>query len=226
MGGERLVFGLFMALVGCASDEKGDTGSDGSGLLSCGISEGKVFDIQVERVTLAPADSDGNRWDSKDTDQQWNEHLVEWRDLSKTVSTDGAFERGSYDDVETVNEYFDATLFTPTAAPDPVAILYASDDGGETWNVANEWDHLVGNTYQLDGLYLGRWALGGDQRISLQFLDADAGELTRVGELTLTGVIAQSIAQCGPMSVVLSESEMRKQESRVHAIEIAVEIID
>ena len=226
MVGVRLLLGLCVTLVGCASDDKGDTGSDDMGLKSCGISDGKVFEVQVNRVTLAPATDEGMRWDSDELDAKWDEDLQEWRDLSKTVSTSGTFQRGTYDDVVAVTEYFEATLFASTAAPDPAAVLYSSDNGGKRWDVAQEWGQIAGNTFEVDGLYLGRWTLGGDKRINIQFLDADAPDTTRVGDLVITGVLAQSVANCGPMGLVLSEAEMRAQDSRVHAIEIEVKTID
>jgi len=194
--------------------------------VTCGNAMGGVFDIQIGRVTFAPADSAGNRWDSLESDLQWRELLVEWSDLSTTISTEGAFRRGSYEDVETVNDYFEATLFGETGAPDPVVVLYSSDDGGASWGVAQEFEQLEGNTYQLDGLYLGRWALDDDVLLNLSFLDVDAPEKTRVGDLMVTSALAQSIANCGPMSLVLSEREMASLDSRVHAIEIEVQLID
>jgi hypothetical protein len=184
------------------------------------------LEIQIGRVTFAPADSGGNRWDSLDADLQWRELLVEWSDLSTTISTKGAFRRGSYEDVETVNEYFETTLFGEAGATDPLVVLYSSDDGGASWGIAQAWEQLRGNTYQLDGLYLGRWALDDDVLLNLSFLDVDAPEETRVDDLMITSELAQSIANCGPMSLVLSELEMASLDSRVHAIEIEVQVVD
>lgn len=226
MASVRLIIGLSLMLFGCASSDDKDTGSDDLGLNTCGISQGEVFDIEVGRVTLAPADSEGYRWDSQEVDSEWKSHLREWRDLSKTLSTNGSFERGSYEDVLTVNEYFQATLFSPDAAPDPMAVLYVSQNGGKRWTVAQEWGQIAGNTHELAGLYLGRRSLGGDNQVNLRLLDADAPDETRVGDVVITGVMAQAIANCGPMSMVRSETEMRALGSRVHAIEIEVSVVD
>ena len=39
-------------------------------------------------------------------------------------------------------------------------------------------------------------------------------------------VLAQSISDCGTVSMVMSEAEMRKEGSRIHAIEIEIVSID
>lgn len=226
MAGPKLIIALFLTSAACAGDKAGVHGPQDAGLEACGNGAAGVFEIQIGRVTFAPADSDGNRWDSLESDRQWRELIVEWSDLSRTISTEGAFRRGSYEDVETVNEYFESTLFGELGAPDPGFVLYSSDDGGASWGVAQDWEQLGGNTFQVGGLYLGRWALDDDVLINLSFLDVDAPEETRVGDLTVTAELAGSIANCGPMSLVLSEQEMASLDSRVHAIEIEVQLVD
>jgi hypothetical protein len=216
---------LMLCLVGCGSAEDADTGVDALGMASCGTSDGSVFDIEIGRVSFAPTDAEGERWDIAEADGVWAEDLAEWRELSRSMSTQGRFQRGSYADVEKVNAYFESTLFSETAAPDPVAVLYETENAGKRWKVAQEWGQIAGNSYQVGGLYLGRWTLGGGNRVLLRFLDADAPDQTRIGDLQLTGVLAQSLAGCGPMSIVLSEPEMRGEDSRVHAIEIEVRAV-
>jgi hypothetical protein len=226
MAGAKPIIAFFLATAACAVDRSGVYEPQDPGPEACGNGAAGVFEIQIGRVTFAPADSDGNHWDSLESDLHWRELIVEWSDLSTTISTEGAFRRGSYEDVETVNEYFESTLFAEAGAPDPVVVLYSSDDGGASWDVAQEWEQLGGNTYQLDGLYLGRWALDDDVLINLIFLDVDAPDKTRVGDLTITAELAESMANCGPMSLVLSEREMTSLDSRVHAIEIEVQLVD
>jgi len=226
MGGAKLLLIASIACMACGSDKDDDTGADGLGLRTCGLLKGAVFDVQVGRVMLAPADPDGNHWDSTQTDTAWKDDLREWRDLSETVTTSGTFRRDSFEDVEALHSYFESSLFVPKAAPDPVAMLYSTKNSGKRWDLAQTWDHLVGNTHLLDDLYLGRWTLDGDRRITLQISDEDAPESTIVGDLTITAVLAQSMANCGPMSLVRSDSEMRKQDTRIHAIELEIVSLD
>ena len=226
MAGARLVLGTLASIVGCAS---GETEANGPGErieTVCGLSQSEIFELELGRVTLAPSDSDGNPWDSAQPDEAWSEDLMEWRQLSRTVSTDGAFDPERYKEVEALNEYFGTSLFVPTAAPDPEVAVYRSEDSGESWDKAQVWPHLEANTHQVNDLFLGRWSLDLDRWIKLRISDVDAPDSTRVGVLEISAELAQSIADCGPLSLVLSETEMRNQESRIHAMEIEVVSID
>ncbi len=222
MGGVRRAFVLLAAMLGCSGGDKDDTGSDELGLRTCGISDGSVFEVEITRLTLAPADPDGMQWDGSQPNSSWKSDLKEWRELSRTISTDGLFERDSYTSVESLTAYFEGSLFVSTSAPDPIATLYSSEDSGKNWTEEQSWEHLEGNTHRTGGLFLGRWTLNGDRRINLRMLDSDAPDSTRVGDLTISGVLAQSLADCGPMGLVLSEAEMKAQDSRIHALEIEV----
>ncbi len=226
MRGKRLIIGLIATSVGCSGGDGGDSGSDEMGLSSCGIGIGSVFELEISRVTLAPADQDGMQWDGTQPTSRWRADLKEWRDLSATVSTQGAFERGSYEDVETLNAYFESSLYEPTAAPDPIVSVYTSNNGGKRWSEAQTWNHFEGNTHQLSDIYLGRFTLDDRNLIDLRISDADAPDETRVGDLAIDGVLAQSIADCGDISVVLSDEEMQQRDSWIHAIELRIIRID